>query len=318
MFAQVAQTAAEQLADVWKFRPHVEVWVLVVGLVAAYVYMVRVIGPHAVTNGPVVTRKQTVAFTAAILVFWSASDWPIHDIAENYLYSAHMVQHYMMSYLLAPLFLLSIPEWMARTLLGNGRVFKAARFVCRPVTAGVIFNAWVMVTHIPGVVNASVENGPLHYTLHLVLVVTSIVGFMPVCGPIPEWQLKPAPKMIYLFLESVIPTVPAAWLTFAEGTVYKRYNVPVRVWGMSAQTDQQIAGAIMKLGGSMYLWVIIGVVFFRHFIRGQAKEMRLRRDTDECVTGYVTDEPSLTYDEVVKAFRDTPAPPEPSLPTKEA
>ena len=318
MLAQAGQTAAEQLAQVWKFQAHIEVWVLIAGLVSAYVYMVRVIGPQAVPRGPVVTKRQFVSFLAAMLVFWTASDWPLHDLAENYLYSAHMVQHYMMSYLLAPLVLLSIPEWMARTLLGNARVMRVVRFLCRPITAGVMFNAWVMVTHIPGVVNASVDSAPLHYSLHFVLVITSFIAFMPICGPIPEWHLKPAGKMIYLFLESVVPTVPAAWLTFAEGTVYKRYNVPVRVWGISVKTDQQTAGAIMKLGGSMYLWVIIGVIFFRHFIRGQAREMRLRRDTDERLTGYVVDDTSLTYDEVVKAFRETAAPPEPSLPTKEA
>ena len=64
-------------------------------------------------------------------------------------------------------------------------------------------------------------------------------------------------KCIYLFLQSVVPTVPAGWLTFAEGVVYKHYNQPVRVWGISATDDQQIAGAIMKIGGSMFLWALV-------------------------------------------------------------
>ncbi|MEY4372219.1 MAG: hypothetical protein RL219_988 [Actinomycetota bacterium] len=318
MSAETAAAAAEAVDRVWQYQFHPEVWVIVVGLVAAYVYMVRVIGPEAVRSGPVVTRKQVTCFVAAILMFWFASDWPMHDIAENYLYSVHMVQHYAISYFLAPLALLSIPEWMARAIVGNGRIERGVRFVSRPVVAGVVFNAFVMVTHIPGVVNASVENAPLHYTLHLVLVLTSLVAFMPVCGPLPELHMKPAGKMIYLFLESVVPTVPAAWLTFAEGTVYKHYNIPVRVWGLSVEVDQQIAGAIMKLGGSVYLWTIIGVIFFRHFVRGQDTEMRLRSTADVPLSGYVSDDGSLTYDEVVKAFRDTPAAPEPLLPSEEA
>ena len=104
---------------------------------------------------------------------------------------------------------------------------------------------------------------------------------------------------------SVVPTVPAAWLTFADGAVYKRYVVPVRVWGLTVQQDQQAAGAIMKLGGSVYLWTLIGVIFIRHFIRGQAREMRLRKDNEARLTGYVSEEPTLTYDQVVKAFRET-------------
>ena len=63
--------------------------------------------------------------------------------------------------------------------------------------------------------------------------------------------------MIYLFLMSVVPTVPAAWLTFAEGAVYKHYDIAVRVWGLSVTTDQQVAGAIMKTGGAVFLWSIV-------------------------------------------------------------
>lgn len=316
MLAEATTSAAEQLGRVWKFQAHPEVWVIMLGIIAAYVYMVRVIGPEAVPEGPRVSKKQVICFSAGILIFWSGSDWPIHDLAENYLYSVHMVQHLMMSYFLAPLFLLAIPEWMARALIGNGRTYRAARFVCAPIAAGVIFNGYVMVTHIPGVVNASVGNALMHYGLHSVLVITSLIAFMPVCGPIPEWHLKPAGKMIYLFLESVVPTVPAAWLTFAEGTVYKRYDVPIRVWGFTVSEDQQIAGAIMKLGGSVYLWTIIGVVFFRHFIIGQAREMRLKGTNEAPITGYVNDDESLTYDQVVKAFRESPAVVEPAAPRK--
>ena len=37
--------------------------------------------------------------------------------------------------------------------------------------------------------------------------------------------------MIYLFAMSVVPTVPAGWLTFADGVVYKPYDHGPRVWG---------------------------------------------------------------------------------------
>jgi putative membrane protein len=48
--------------------------------------------------------------------------------------------------------------------------------------------------------------------------------------------------------------------------VYKHYDIAVRVWGLSVTTDQQLAGAIMKTGGSIYLWTIVVVIFFRRFI----------------------------------------------------
>ena len=42
-----------------------------------------------------------------------------------------------------------------------------------------------------------------------------------------------------------VPTVPGAWLTFAEGVVYSAYDIPVRVWGISVTSDQQVAGLLM-------------------------------------------------------------------------
>ena len=40
----------------------------------------------------------------------------------------------------------------------------------------------------------------LHYSLHVMVVVTSLLMWMPVCGPFPELQMGTGGKMIYLFL----------------------------------------------------------------------------------------------------------------------
>jgi putative membrane protein len=252
--------------DPWRFQAHVEVWLLMIAIIGSYVYAIKVIGPRVVTNGPVVTRRQIQSFTAGALIMWIASDWPMHDIAEEYLYSVHMLQHMMLSYFVPPLMLLATPKWLFDAVFGSGRGYRAIKFLSRAPVAGLLFNVMVMVAHIPDVVNRSVSNGPLHYSLHILLVVTSLLMWMPVCGPEKPFCLQYGGMMIFLFLMSVIPTVPAAWLTFAEGSVYKHYDIPVRVWGLSVTTDQQLAGAVMKSAGSLFLWSIIVVIFFRRFI----------------------------------------------------
>ena len=69
--------------DPWRFQAHVEVWLLMIVIIGSYVYAVKAIGPRVVTNGAVVTRRQIQCFTAGALLMWIASDWPIHDIAEE-------------------------------------------------------------------------------------------------------------------------------------------------------------------------------------------------------------------------------------------
>lgn len=291
--------AANPFLDPWRFQAHPELWLLVAFLVGAYVYSIRVIGPQAVVSGPVVTRKNVTAFVAAMTILWLASDWPMHDLAEEYLYSMHMLQHMALSYFVPPLALLALPEWMFRALVGEGRAYRVIRWFSKPVIAGVLFNVVVMVTHIPALVNRSASSSPVHYSLHVLVVTTALLMWIPICGPAAELRVGYGGKMIYLFLMSVVPTVPAGWLTFAEGTVYKHYDTPVRVWGISVATDQQLAGAIMKIGGSIFLWSIVIFMFFKRFVGNFNAEQNYVRDT------------TLTYEQVEQAFESTPPAPEP-------
>ncbi len=291
--------SANPLLDPWRFQAHPELWLLVGFLIVAYVYSVRVIGPQAVPSGPVVTRRNITAFVAAVTLLLIASDWPMHDLAEEYLYSMHMLQHMALSYFVPPLALLALPEWMFRALIGEGRAYRVVRWFSKPVTAGVLFNVVVMATHIPGLVNRSASSSPLHYSLHVLVVTSALLMWIPICGPATEFRIGYGGKMIYLFLMSIVPTVPAGWLTFAEGTVYKHYDMPVRVWGLSVATDQQVAGAIMKIGGSIFLWSVVIFMFFKRFAGNFNAEQNYVRDT------------TLTFEEVERVFEKTPPAPEP-------
>jgi len=247
---------------------HPEIWVLVIGLITAFVYAIRVVGPKVVPSGEVITRKQVGIFSLMVFLLWISTDWPMHDIAEEYLYSMHMLQHTILAYIVPPLALLATPEWLFRLLVGQGRTYRVIRFLTRPVIAAVVYNTVVVVTHIPGLVNRSAAGGPLHYGLHVILVTSALMLWTPICGPAKEWRMSYGAMMVYLFCTSLVPSIPAGWLTFATGPVYKHYNTPVRVWGLSILSDQQLAGGIMKLGGSTYLWGIIITIFFSRFMKG--------------------------------------------------
>lgn len=296
--------SADLLVSPWRFQAHPEVWLLVAFVVGAWWYAIRFIGPHTPevrAGAEVVTTRQKRLLVFAVVMLWLASDWPIHDISEEYLYAVHMFQHMALSYFLPPLVLLSMPIWLFRAVIGSQRVGRAIRWLAKPVVAGLVFNVMVMVTHIPALVNRSVSNAPLHYSLHVGLVVSALLMWTPVAAPDPAMRIGYGGRMIYLFLMSVVPTVPAAWLTFAEGAVYKHYDIAVRVWGLSVTTDQQIAGAIMKVGGSIFLWSIVVFLWFRRFMAGYGEGQSYVRNP----------EPSLTYEEVTREFERIPARPEP-------
>lgn len=294
--------------DPWRFQLHPEIWLLVAALVAGYVYAVRVIGPKVIPHGPVVTRRQVVTFSFMITLLWVSTDWPMHDIAEEYLYAVHMVQHMSLTMFVPPLALLATPEWLFRLVIGEGRAQRVVRRACRPVVAGVVYNAGVIVSHIPGVVNVSATNSPVHYLVHVLLMTTAFMMWSPILSPAREWRMSDGGKMIYLFSMSFVPTIPAGWLTFAESPVYKHYDTPVRVWGLNVMSDQQAAGGIMKLGGSVFMWAVIVFIFSKRLMKGFYGQQSYERATG----GTAGAEETLTYDQVEEAFRRTsPAPENP-------
>ncbi len=251
--------------DPWRWQPHPEVWFVVASVVVLGVVAARVVGPKVVPAGePVVTGRQRAAFVAGVAVLWLASDWPMHDVAEEQLYLVHMVQHMLFTLVLAPLFLIAMPEWLGRLLLGgDGHGARAVRWVTRPIVALVLFNALALVSHWPSFVNTTIEVGALHYLAHLAFVLTALALWFPVCGPLPEKRMSLPGQMGYLFVVSILPTVPSAWLILAEGVVYDSYAKTAELSGIGPVTDQQAAGLIMKLAGGFYLWGIITVIFFR-------------------------------------------------------
>lgn len=302
--------AVPHASDVWRLQLHPEVWILVVALAGLYIWAVRVVGPKVVTDGPVLTRRQRNAGIAGLVLLWLASEWPMHDIGEQYLYVVHMAQHTLLTLVVPPLALIATPRWLADLILADGRVRRVVRTLSRPVVAGIAYNATVLLTHWPTLVNATTRNGPLHYGVHVLVVVTALMMWMPVCGPISEWRMTPPAQMVYLFLMSVIPTIPGGWLTFADGAVYSAYDTPARAFGISVLDDQRAAGLFMKLVAGSYLWVIITYMFFSWAMRSQREDEALDREPTpdpDVPPDRAGDEPdaTLTYEAVERAFADS-------------
>ena len=261
----------------WEFRPHPEVWLLIAGIIGLGFYATRVIGPKIVTDGPVVTTKQKRYFVVAVVALAIAADWPMHDIAEQYLYSVHMLQHLLITFFIPIFFLQATPEWLARLIIGSDtQASSVLRRLAKPITAGIIFNALAALTHWNGIVQLSFDSGPFHYFIHLLMFSSALLMWLPVLGPLPELRLSPPAQMIYLFLMSIIPTIPAGWLTFADNVVYPAYDTDVRLWGISVISDQQAAGFIMKIVGGFFLWTLIAIRFFSWAKDQRASDMEKR------------------------------------------
>lgn len=243
------------------FNAHVDVWVILGSVVAAYLIWAR---RHERDTGEVTTPHVRRLFLAGMAVLFVGSMWPLHDLAERVWYTAHMVQHLLYTLVAAPMLIAGIPAWMWRKVLSPPGVERAWRTITRPLVATLIFNGVLLITHWPVIVDTAVVHEPLHFLLHVVLLGSAIVMWWPIMSPLPELPpLTPPVQMLYLFVQSLVPMVPASFLTFSHQPLYHVYETFPRVFGISALTDQLVAGLSMKLLGTLIFWGFIATIFFR-------------------------------------------------------
>jgi putative membrane protein len=243
------------------WHAHPDVWLLFGSIAAAFVVACR---RHAERTGDETSARSKRLFLGGVALLWVASDWPVHDLSERYLYSVHMVQHLTFTLVAAPLLVAGTPAWMLRKVLAWRPAMRVFRFMTRPLVALIVFNGVLLFTHWPAVVDAAVGSEWTHFGLHVLIVASGLVMWWPIVSPLPELPpLSPPGQMVYLFIQSLAPTIPASFLTFGHTPLYKAYEAFPRIWGIDVLTDQLIAGLLMKIIGGAILWGVIASVFFR-------------------------------------------------------
>ena len=219
-------------------------------------------------RGPRAGIERPARFATALLVLLVALNGPLHDLSDYYLFSAHMVQHLLLTLVVPPLLLAGIPSWMADALvrrLGRVRALGAlARAATRPVPALALYTVALVGWHLPGLYVAALEHHPLHIVEHVALMATALVAWWPVLSPsalLP--RLHYGAQILYLFAFGIPMTVVAAMITGAEHTLYPFYAAAPRLFGLTSLADQRLGGLIMWVPAGVIPLIAFTAVFFR-------------------------------------------------------
>lgn len=242
----------------WEARP--DVWLLMASLGAAYWWSTARLRPRLPGPPKLPTAPVRALFFAGLVALWIAVDWPLDRLGDDFLFSAHVTQFLLITLISAPLLVAGTPGWLQVALLGpaTGYVRRLAR---GPIALG-LFQAVLVGTHLPVVVAAYTSNSVIHFGLHALWVLSACLFWLPILGQEPVVaRLRPPLQVVYLIAATVVPTVPAGFLTWTQTPIYDSYATAPRVWGITPTQDLQLAGAIMKVGGGLILWTVILWVF---------------------------------------------------------
>lgn len=261
----------------WRLEPTLLVALLVMG--GAYLYAV---GPLRERRrlGPPFEGWRALAFLSGLLILLLDLASPLDGVAEHYLFSVHMTQHLILMLLVAPLLIVGIPPWLMRVLPHSDWLWAAARWLTSPLVAFFLASAALMIWHLPKLYEAALANRYLHDLEHSIMLAGGILMWWPAMGRIRALpRLSPPAQILYYFLLPVPASLLGALITFSGDLLYPTYASAPRLWDISAQVDQELAGLIMWVPGKLVFWVALAIVFFRWFsAEDKAEERRARPD----------------------------------------
>ncbi len=267
--------AATDLPWTWTWRAYPGVWLFVAAVVGSYAWaLVRLQPARLAGDDQPTTRKEIALFALGALTLWVATDWPVGALAAGYLLSARTLQYLLYVLVAPPLLLLGTPRWLLRRLLRGRVAFRLARLLSRPLVPLLVYNAVLIAVHLPPVVNVVAGSQLLSFGLDLAVIGSGLVFWWPALGRLPELRPMGYPgRLGYLLLSVFVPTVPAAFYTYARFPIYELYELAPRVQHIAAVADQQVAGLMMKTLGGLILFGTMSVMFFRWHRQEERQEL---------------------------------------------
>jgi cytochrome c oxidase assembly factor CtaG len=196
---------------------------------------------------------------------------PLDVLADDYLFSAHMLQHMLLVMAVPPLLILGIPRGFAMSIARVPTLAAIERALCNPAIAFTLGMATLWVWHMPRLYDATLASEPLHIFEHLTFLVTSTIFWWPILAPLEESRMSHGAAFAFIGAAMLITMILGILITFAPVGVYTAYLHPADrlgilnglrdSWGLTTEADQQLGGLLMWVpGGLVYLGAIMAVL----------------------------------------------------------
>jgi putative membrane protein len=210
-------------------------------------------------------------FLLGDLVMLLALISPIDVLADDYLFSAHMLQHMLLVLAVPPLLILGIPRHFATSIVRVGWMGAIERALRRPLLAWMLGMTALWIWHLPRLYDATLASEALHIFEHLMFLVTATIFWWPILSPLEDSRMSHGAAFAYLGAAMLATTVLGILITFAPIGVYTAYlhphdslgilDVLRHSWGLTTDADQELGGLLMWVpGGLVYLCAIMAVL----------------------------------------------------------
>lgn len=199
---------------------------------------------------------------------------------DETLFSAHMVQHMLLS-MVAPVFLaLGAPITLAlRTLPRRVRAgllavlhSRPARVLCHPIVGFVVFVGSPFALYFSGWYPATLDSPILHDLMHLHFVLAGCLFFWPILGidPLPARPGYPL-RMLVVFLALPFHAILGLTIMSTTTLIAAEHYLGLDLTWVNPVADQHLGGGLLWATGDL-IGLLFLVVLFTQWSRADARE----------------------------------------------
>jgi cytochrome c oxidase assembly factor CtaG len=252
--------------------------------IAAYVgiYVWRFRAARREAGGRGAGWPQALAFAGSILLLMAAVLSPIDRLGEDYLFSAHMVQHILIGDLAPLLLLLALSRVIMRP--ATRRITGIERRLgglVHPATFIVVWLIGIYFWHIPAMYNGALEHPVVHALEHATFFAAGTLLWWPLIQPVPmRRKLEGTMGLAYIFAAKMTLGVLGLYLTWSTAVAFDYYNHVPRIWNLTAIQDQNVGGAIMMVEQALVLLAVFFLLFVKMLTQSEEAEQRRERLED--------------------------------------
>ncbi|MGB0335014.1 MAG: cytochrome c oxidase assembly protein [Opitutales bacterium] len=215
--------------------------------------------------------RQCILFFSGLSITYLSVGSPLDQLGEQFLFSAHMLQHMLLIYVASTLFIYGTPAWLIDWLLKPSGITKAMRVLTHPACGGLLFTFVYTVWHVPALYEAALQNKRMHILEHWTMFSLGLIMLWPYLTNstrVPRRSYGIRMVAIFLLMVGQLPVF--AFLSFAGEALYPTYAYAPRIaleWAawlyeLDPLNDQILGGIIMKVVNMGFSLTILGISFY--------------------------------------------------------
>jgi putative membrane protein len=221
---------------------------------------------------------RAAAFLGGLAALFIALVSPVDRLGEQ-LFVMHMAQHLLLLDVAAILLIIGLTKVILRPVTRRvQRIERASGPLAHPAFAIVAYTGVMAAWHLPGAYDGALEHPLVHVFEHVAFLSAGLLYWWHLLSPIrSRHRLGGLGPVAYMVSTKVLVGLLGIVITFSPDMLYDFYAARPRAWGLSALSDQGMAGALMALEQSVVMGIALAVLFVRVLGESEREEQRAER-----------------------------------------